>query len=673
MTLERERQLIAEGTHPLLLEALEDYETIRRKKMKVLDTMLEAKESANQKSLQATEKSLWEQWQDGKCAIFYQLMMSYRRKERQASFEKIFLEADLVDQSKSFLEIKASGCSTMLFVLMHALDSAGLLGSVTTKWWPKEGGKRPYVLPATIEPIIKVPVEAVPAPKGRTRSSNKPLVEAGEALIVPFNSSLQGIHGLSTDEITTDLEIMGLSSRKLEENWFHVYAEPETASTKVEEEEVMSPEPATPYESIPAPMPQPYPVPAHYPYPPAYGYPPPPGWVDPHYYPIDSMAPPYMQPYPMHAPPPAQHQSHPPYGERHPDFNFPSEAQARDSRGRAPPEPAFSFPKGHRAERADRSQSGQRTSSASYGGNTRADAILIDDEPTPKGTHPHHADQALRHPMHATPETAHRPYPSDKTSERMRGLSEHAIQKEREYQQRTMEKIEMNKRPRGLSDAANRQQSRLSEERRGREHDLHRSQLDAGTGEHYRSNSREYSRVPGAAGSPPQRHPVSPARQHRNDPRYDQYYSAPREESRHWSPEDAERQYLAEREATRSRTASRTVYDDRMHEEIPRGRAPEYFVDPWGRPTDPYYGNPYHYPPPTHEYAHDPRRPPPHHHHHTQHHHETAYPPHYHGQPVDDPYYAYYNRAYPPETSERGDRAPPGKTSHSQPRQGAAW
>lgn len=118
-TLDRERQLIEEGTHPLFLDALLEYDKIRQKKIDGLKLLLDTKEEVVRKGLEAREKSLWESWQDERRKLWYEMTLTFSRKQRQLVFEKDMLEAEAIDPSKR-LPLDAprkEGCADTFYIL----------------------------------------------------------------------------------------------------------------------------------------------------------------------------------------------------------------------------------------------------------------------------------------------------------------------------------------------------------------------------------------------------------------------------------------------------------------------------------------------------------------------------------------------------------------------------
>lgn len=96
-TLKNERALIEEGTHPLFLQALVDYDKIKSEKLAMLNLTLRTKEEAVQRAREGREKSLWESWQDERRKLWYELSLGYTKKQRQLVFEKDTMEAEAID------------------------------------------------------------------------------------------------------------------------------------------------------------------------------------------------------------------------------------------------------------------------------------------------------------------------------------------------------------------------------------------------------------------------------------------------------------------------------------------------------------------------------------------------------------------------------------------------
>lgn len=546
-TLKNERELIAAGTHPLFLQALVDYDKLRMEKIAVLDTILHAKEEAWRKTLEARENSLWETWQDDRRKLWYDMTLTYSKQQRQLVFEKDTMEAEAIDPSK-FADFVAMCVLLMPSLLRSA--KVGLFGTAKSILWPERDATCSFVNPPVVDPLIRVPIAAKPPLKGRTRSSAKAPIQTGEALVAPLNTKVaQGISALSKDEIDLDLEVMGLSKHKLEENWFYNSIIPEEG---MEVDDVKS-EPMRHASIREMPVEDDFLLPkadpsaqaqASYPYAaPLYDYTAWPPYPDPRY----PTGPPYNPYYPV-----------PPYpstSAAEAAFHFPTGPTPQDHPARER-QKAFSFPKSN------------RSSFNGKAGNTKDDAILIDDEglPIPVNGAGRAAEARRDGRM------------------RMEEPSLRSAQKpKREYSAHELDRMRV----------ADLQRTRLPPDDY---HYAHRYPENAyaadrrseawGPAEDYRyaSHAMGGSPDPILVGSPPGREAHSHRGRRVSSGEREQRYTG----SEAWSQQHP--RYQPYYDASR---VPGPLLDDPTAQ---NGYPGDFYVDPWGRPVDPYHAPPYFHP-----------------------------------------------------------------------------
>jgi hypothetical protein len=470
-----------------------------------------------------------------------------------------------------------------------------------------------------VEPVIRVPVEEIAAPTGRTRSKAKPLVTAGEALVTPINvKDAQGLSTLSQDEITLDLEIMGLTRHKVEENWFHNQKTPRAVSSKMEvETQMRSPTPEKVKSDLAPPLAAyPYSAPLEYPWPP---------YADPNLAPGLAYPPYYHAPAYPNIPPSLPPPPHAAAVES--AFTFPGHTDRKlyTQKGEA----AFAFPRSGRGH--------------TKGGQSKADAILIDDEVSPTdaeqvplgytGGEPwpkyrsdprqgsREASLAIRH------EPSKSPHRSDRTAQQKESRWSHAPEDVYPVKYSRHLDYELETRD-GRQDDGRRRMS--SKQVSPVQRNLANSPGKQADDQDERRQSREYPGH-GYNGRGESRPSYSQTHQNAGDT-YQAYY-----------------------EASRGRNNPQNN---------PASMYPtEFFVDPWGRPVDPY-APPAYYHPAYSEQISDPRY---------SDRHEQVQPDEYRGADPrdyyrgpsgypDDPYYhQQYPGPYPPYPPPRGgpsDRIP---------------
>ncbi|KAK9894085.1 hypothetical protein P389DRAFT_103153 [Cystobasidium minutum MCA 4210] len=465
------------------------------------------------------------------------MTLTFSRKQRQLVFEKDMLEAE-------------------------AIDPTGLFGTAKAILWPDRDAANISAQPPVVEPIIRVPIPAKPPPKGRTRSSNRAPVQAGEALVRPLNiTAAEGISSLSGNEIALDLEIMGLSSRKLEDNWFYNVSD-EVEMDQQEEEEAMSvdvPEdrkPVAKKQESQKPDMREVSVDDEYllpkradPQAPPAGYPPP--------APYDYVWPPYADPryptsphyHPYYPPPP------PPADAVPVNFSFPS-GSAKDPSAR--PSKAFSFPQA------------RTTSYDGKEGHTRDDAIVIDDE---QPARPVESSNSQRSDRAGVPRKKN----GGQSSHSGAPPSYHAM----DIDPRDMP-------PKGRVPVEAQQSKSLAP--REAERVNHRYPANAYQREYQRGWTPEDPRYYNSSihESPDNRSQASPPQQQdRHLPRerrvsgtereHDYVYRATPEQSHRWAQQHASTRYRPYYEGGHLDAAGPQY-----------GYPPEYAYDQWGRPIDPY-------------------------------------------------------------------------------------